>query len=198
MPLTDPTGKITFDRWDTGSTDPSRIISLTARTSVEAIYVGGSSCPELFMWNGTDNVYVSDVSNHGWLGYINYLSDDQTWPIVYYRNNPWDYVPLSSNQLKPTNGNFNLSLVQRWNELFYLDQAYMLAVDHPPNVNVYSTMVEQYLDPNYMGKIYTVSTNPLTPLSAVNEKGQNVLPQIAKADGVFTKWNSRNSESRME
>jgi hypothetical protein len=186
MPLTDPTGRITYDHWEDGSTNPSRTFRLTTRTILEATYVGGVSCPSLYMWNGTDYVYVTDISNHGWLGYINYLSDDQNWPIVYYRNHPWDYIPLNSSQLQPTNGNYNLSLIQRWNELFYLDQAYMMVVDHPANVNVYSTMEEQYLDPNYMGKIYTISKTPLTPISAVNEKGQNVLPQIVKADGVFT------------
>jgi hypothetical protein len=47
-------------------------------------------------------------------------------------------------------------------------------------------MVEQYLDPNYMGQIYTVNKNLLSPISAVNEKRQNVLPQISKIDNVFT------------
>ncbi len=89
-------------------------------------------------------------------------------------------------EVKATEGNFNLTLSQRWNEIFYLDQAYMVVVDHPSDVNVYSTMVEQYLDPNYMGKIYTISKNPLTPISAMNEKGQNILPKISEIDNVFT------------
>ena len=37
-----------------------------------------------------------------------------------------------------------------------------------------------------MGQIYTVSKTPQTPISAVNEKGENVLPQISKMDDVFT------------
>ncbi len=184
MPTTDPTGVITFSQWEDGSKNPSRRIDLSSAVSITATYIGGTSCPALYMWNGTSYVYVADVSNHGWLGYINYINQDGS--IVFYRNNPWDYVPLDSSQLQPTNGNFNLTLQQKWNEIFYLDQAYMMVVDHPANVNVYSTMVEQYLDPNYMGQIYTVSKTPLTPVSAFNEKGQNVLPQISAVDGVFT------------
>ena len=123
----------------------------------------------MYIWNGTSYVYVAEVSNHGWLGYINYVNADGS--IVYCRNNPWDYIKLDNSQLQPTNnGYYNLTLTQKWNEIFYLDSAYMLVVDHPSNVNVYSTMVEQYIDPNFMGKIYTVSKNPLTPISAVNEK----------------------------
>ena len=184
MPATDPTGRITFQSWDDGSTSLSRTFTLTSRMTLTATYTGGNSCPSLFMWNGTEYEYVSDPSNHGWLGYINYINDDGS--ITYYRNNPWDFIPLNSSHLQATNGNYNFTLVQRWNEIFYLDQAYLVAVDHPANVNVYSTMVEQYLDPNYMGKIYTVSKNPLIPVSAINQNGENVLPQISKIDGNFT------------
>jgi hypothetical protein len=186
LPLTDPTGAISFLRWDDQSTNLTRTVNLTTKVTAIGYYSGGSSCPSLFLWNGTDYVYVSEVSNHGWLGYLNYISDDPEWPIVYYRNNPWDYIPLDSSQLAATNGYFNLSLIQRWNEIFYLDQASLVVVDHPADVNVYSTMEEQYLDPNYMGNIYTVSKNPLTPISAVNDKGEDVLSQISKMDGVFT------------
>jgi hypothetical protein len=186
VPATDPTGKYTFEGWEDGSKNPTRSITITNRKTITCDFSGGTSCPSLYMWNGTDYVYVSDVSNHGWLGYINYMSDDPEWPIVYWRNNPWDYIPLDSSQLKATNNAFNFTLIQKWDEIFYLDQAYLMVVDHPADTNVYSTMVEQYLDPAYMGQIYTVSKNPLMPLSAFNEKGENMLPQISKLDGVFT------------
>jgi hypothetical protein len=184
MPLTDPTGKVSFERWSDRSTSLIRQVNLQNRIDLVATYTGGSSCPSLFMWNGTSYNYVSDVSNHGWLGYINYLNNDGT--IVYYRNNPWDYIPLSAGgQLADTNGYYNLTLLQRWNEVFYLDQAYMMVVDHPANVSVYSTMEEQYLDPAYMGNIYTLGT-PSAPVSAVDGQGQNILPQLSAIDGVFT------------
>lgn len=184
MPNQDPTGRVTFLQWDDGSTSLARTFTLTARRTVTATYTGGTSCPSLYIWNGTDYVYVADVSNHGWLGYINYINSDSS--ITYYRNHPWDYVPIDRGQLQPTNGNLNLTLTQRWNEIFYLDQAYLAVVDHPANVSVYSTMVEQYLDPNYMGKIYTINQNPQGLVSAVNEKGENVLSQISRVDNAFT------------
>ncbi len=183
VPNADPTGKYPFISWDDGSTNPTRTVTLTTTTTVTATYEGGSSCPSLFVWNGTDYVYVTDVSNHGWLGYINCINADGS--ITYYRNNPWDYVPLNRSQLQLTGGSYNLTLLQRYNEVFYLDQAYMLVVDHQANTSVYSTTVEQYLNSSYMGNVYTIG-NPKTPVSAVNEKGENVLPQISKIDDVFT------------
>jgi hypothetical protein len=188
MPLTDPQGRFTFQKWDDESTIPSKTITLTTQITVTASFTGGSSCPSLYMWNGTNYVYVADVSNHGWLGYINYKDSTkgEEVPFTFYKNNPWDYIPLDNTQLQQTNGNYNLSLIQRWNEIFYLDRAYMIAVDHPATVDVYSTMVEEYLNEAYMGQIYTISKTPQTPISAVNEKGENILPQISKIDDVFT------------
>lgn len=187
MPPTNPDGTASFIRWEDGSTNPVRRIYLNAPMSLYALYTGGSSCPSLFVWNGTSYVYVAEVSNHGWLGYMNYITNDPEWPIVYWRNNPWDYLKLDKSQLKLVNGtHYELTLSQKWDEIFYLDMAYLVIVDHPANVDVYSTGVEQYLDPAYMGKVYTVSKNPLTPVFAVNEKGEDVLPLILYRDGVFT------------
>ncbi len=186
LPITDPSGEHAFLYWEDRSTNPTRTIRLTTAMSLTAFYESGTSCPSLFIWNGTTDVYVAEVSNHGWLGYMNYITDDPEWPIVYWRNNPWDYIPLDGTQLQARNGYYEMTLLQKWNEIFYLDAAYLMVVDHPSDVNVYSTMVEQYLDPAYMGKIYTVSKTPSSPLSAVNEKGENVLPQIQTIDDVFT------------
>jgi hypothetical protein len=186
LPATDTTGEHAFLGWDDGPSNPTRTITLSQRTTLIAEYEKGVSCPSLSIWNGSDFIYLTDVSNHGWLGYINYITDNPDWPIVYWRNNPWDYVPVDANQLQLRNGNYEMVLTQKWNEIFYLDSTYMVVIDHPSDVNVYSTMVEQYLDPDFMGKIYTVLKNPLQPVSAVNEKGENMLPQILEKDGYFT------------
>ena len=184
MPAADPTGKATFLYWGDRSTSLSKTFSLVSKVELIAVYSRASSCPSLYMWNGSSQIYVGDISNHGWLGYIDCINEDGS--ITYFRNHPWDFVPLNGSQLQATNGNYNLTLIQRWNEVFYVDQTYMMVVDHAPNVDVYSTMVEQYLDPNYMGKIYTVSKNSSIPVSATSQNGDNVLSQISKIDGVFT------------
>jgi hypothetical protein len=187
MPLTSPDGNAYFLRWDDGSANPTRRINLQSRMSLFAYYSGGSSCPSLFIWNGTSYLYVAEISNHGWLGYMNYITNNPEWPIVYWRNNPWDYLKLDKSLLHLVNGTYyEMLLSQRWNEIFYLDTAYLVVVDHPADVDVYSTGVEQYLSPDYMGKIYTVSRNPLSPVAAYNEKGEDVLNCILYRDGIFT------------
>jgi len=197
VPATDPTGQFTFQSWDIGSTSPSITVNLQSQITVTASFTGGTSCPSLFVWNGTSYNYVQEISNHGWLGYTRYVNEDGS--LEYWRNNPWDYIPLNKNQLQSTNGSYNINLGQLWDEIFFVDTAYMMVVDHPSDQNVYSTMVEQYIDPNYMGQIYTVSKNPLEPVSAFNEivnvvngtvydsnEKVDALSQISKTDGVFT------------
>lgn len=186
-PYNTETALFNFDHWENGDTSTTRTIHLQSRITCVATYKlisGYASCPSLFIWNGTRYVYAADISSRGYLGYINYIKEDG-WP-VYWRNYPWDYVKLDKSQLQPKSGYYDLGIIERYGEIFYLDTAYLLVVDHASNVNVYAPMGEQYIDPNFMNKIYTVGKNLLTPLSAFNEKGQNVLPQISKLDGMYT------------
>jgi len=94
MPWADPTGQYTFLYWeDPRLTDPTRTINLTGQMVLSASYSGGgSSCPSLYIWNGTNYIYVAEVSNHGWLGYIKCINEDGS--IKFWRKNPWDYSPL--------------------------------------------------------------------------------------------------------
>jgi hypothetical protein len=180
------TGVLEFGYWSNGATTPTTTVDLQDRTIIVATYnliSGYASCPSLYYWNGTDYVYVTEVSNAGWLGYMDYINENGD--IVYGGGNPWDYVKLDNTQLTPRDGYYDIILSQQWDEIFYMDAAYMMVVDHPANVDVYSTM-SNYINQAFNGQIYTVSKDLLTPVSAVNEKGENVLPQISQIDGVFT------------
>jgi hypothetical protein len=190
-PFTTETAVFEFAYWSNGDRTTTTRINLQSRLVIVATYTlisGYASCPSLFYWNGTDYVYVTEVSNAGWLGYIDYI--DENGEIVFGGGNPWDYVKLDANQIadrSTENGDYyDVILRQKWDEIFYLDAAYMMVVDHPSDVDVYSTMVN-YVNPSFMGQFYTVSKdNVATPVSAFNEKGEDVLPQITGIDGVFT------------
>lgn len=181
------TGILEFGYWSTGSKSSTITVDVQDRTIIVATYIlisGYASCPSLYYWNGTDYVHVSEVSNAGWLGYIDYINENGD--IVYSGGNPWDYIKLDNTQLTPRGDYYDMILFQQWDEIFYLDAAYMVVVDHPANVDVYSTMTN-YINQAFNGQIYTVSKNNLlTPVSATNEKGENVLYQISQLDGVFT------------
>jgi len=181
------TGVLEFSYWSDGNRNPTRSITLNSRMILVATYTlisGYASCPSLYFWNGAGYSYVTDVSNSGWLGYIGYMNADGS--IVFKDGNPWDYVKLDKNTLATKNSNFEMVLSQQWDELYYLDSAELLVVDHPIGTDVYMSMTS-YLSDGSTGKVYTVTNgNLLSPVSAANEKGQSVLSQLSTQDGVFT------------
>jgi hypothetical protein len=180
-------GILAFSYWSDGSKSTSITVKLDKRLIIVATYTvisGYASCPSLYFWNGTQYVYVTEVSNAGWLGYMNYI--DENGNIVFGGGNPWDCVKLDNSQLAPRDGYYDLILFQQWDEIFYLDAAYLMVVDHPVGTDVYSTMTN-YVNQAFNGQIYIVSKNNLlTPISAINEKGEDVLPNISQLDGIFT------------
>ena len=56
----------------------------------------------------------------------------------------------------------------------------MVIVDHPADVDVYSTMVEEYLNPEFMGNIYTVSKTPKHPSLLSTRKAKTYCPKSPK------------------
>lgn len=181
------TGILAFSYWSDGVKSTSRTFTLDQRLIIVATYTvisGYASCPSLYFWNGTHYVYVTEVSNAGWLGYMDYINEKGD--IVFGGGNPWDFIKFDKSQLAPREGYYDIVLFQQWDEIFYLDAAYLMVVDHPIGTDVYSTMVN-YVNQAFNGQIYTVSKNKLlTPISAINEKGEDVLSYISQLDGIFT------------
>jgi hypothetical protein len=89
---------------------------------------------------------------------------------------------------KDVGGTSSIEMVlsQQWDELFYLDAASLVVVDHPAGTDAYSSLT-YYLNKGQSGQIYTVNTTDTrSPVAATDGNGQNVLPDILKADGVYT------------
>ncbi|MCL2359254.1 hypothetical protein [Candidatus Bathycorpusculum sp.] len=181
------TGVLGFSNWHDGSRNPTLTFTLDKRMVIVATYnliSGYASCPSLYIWNGTGYSYVTDVSNAGWLGYIGSINSNGE--IIFSGGNPYDYVKLDKNVLVAKDGYFDITLSQQWDELFYLDSASLLVVDHPIGTDVYTSMTN-YLNKGSTGQIYTTATGQLlSPVSAINEQGQDVLDAILWQDNNYT------------
>ena len=184
----------TFASYNGGSTSLSKTVDVEKETYVVTTYTRPGSCPSLYSWNGTGYSYVAEVSDGpGWLGYVDYFNPDGT--MVFSYNYPWDYVKIAPNQIQPKDGSYSMNIMETSDEIYYLDAAKLVAIDHPANTDVFSTAGTYIYNLTGQGTYYTVSKTPLTPVSAVNGSGANVLPQISKMDGVFTsgtrwQWNN--------
>jgi hypothetical protein len=176
-----------FQNWDDGSKNPVRTIILENYTMIIAGYAYTYSCPSLYVWNGTSYISNGDVSSDGgWLGFIDHYGENGS--IVFAYSNPWDYLKLSS-QIQSRNGYFDLALVEQADEIYYMDSAELIAVDHPVGTDVFSTAKTYIYQLDNLGTIYSVSKNPSLPVSAIDGDGQNLLPQISKIDGITTYGN---------
>ena len=186
-------GIVEFSHWNDGIESASRTFTLDKYENVVSHYIvisGYASCPSLYIWNGTDYSHVTEVSNAGWLGYMDYINE--AGDFVFSGGNPWDHVKIVKSQLQTrtdTDNNYDyydIVLFQQWDEIYYLDTAYMVVVDHPKGTDAYSTMVN-YVNRGFYGEIYTVDQDELLmPISATNDKGDDVLFEISQLDGIFT------------
>lgn len=187
-----------FVTWSGGSTSLSKTFDVQSETYAITNWVrivsASGSCPSLFVWNGTDYAYAAEVSDGtGWLGYLDHFQPDGS--MVYSHNYPYDYIKLDSSTMKANNGYYKMKITEMSDEIFYLDSAKLVAIDHPDNTNVFSTTSTFIYHLSDQGTMYTVSKNPALPVTAVDGKGQNVLPLISKVDGQFTtgtRWTWNN------
>ena len=149
------------------------VLQLLAETNSE------SSCPFLYTWDGTSYQFIADINSGGGFGFPA--------PSQEYGLRPphsEDYTKIDGSQLVPDNGAYRLEIAEDQNEIAYLDGVRLLAVDHSPDVEVYSPITNWwYMVPPF--EIHTIN-NPVSPISAVDGSGSDVLPIISKVDRVCT------------
>jgi hypothetical protein len=177
-----------FTNWEDGSTSLTRTVSLTERKSVTANYMNTKSCPSLYVWDGKQYLYTAEISDGtGYLGIFDYFREDGSLSFLY--SVPWDYTKLNASRLQPRDGYYDMIISQKWDEIAYVDATTLVIVDHPSNVDVFSTKATYLYEPEGQGTIYTVNKNPEHPVSCINATGHDVLPLVLERDGITTTGN---------
>ena len=130
----------------------------------------GSSCPTLFVWNGHEYKLVGDMLGAGVVGH---------WVGPEQRNipRPIEYVKIDRDSIREKDGTLSLRFMEPLEEVVYLDQARLLAVDHPREVEVYPN---EYFasNPPYPPFKVVFSRDAHPPAAALDEHGHNVLPDL--------------------
>lgn len=177
-----------WTNWIDGSVSRTRTINLDQRISLTANYLNAKSCPSLYVWNGAEYVYTAEISDGtGYLGIFDYFREDGSLAFLY--SVPWDYTKLNASRLQPKDGYYDMTITQNWDEIGYVDSAKLVVVEHPSDVDVYSTKATYLYELDEQGIIYTVSKNPDAPISCITGDGEDVLSKILKRDGVTTAGN---------
>ncbi len=133
-----------------------------------------SSCPFLYAWDGKKFVYVTDVLGMSPLGE---LAPDGTYTKPY----PEEFVRLPG-WVQESHGKLVFQLTDEMREADFFDQVRLVAVDHPAGEEVLAN--EIYSSNPGPASLYAVS-NKRFPVSAIDERGHDVLPLILRQDGRF-------------
>jgi tetratricopeptide (TPR) repeat protein len=137
----------------------------------------GSSCPVLFVWDGHKYKFVTDAIGAAVVGH---------WFTPTRRNipNPGEWVKIDGAQIATVNGKLSLRFMEPMEEVNYIDQLRLIAVDHPENVQVNPD--ERFLDdpPFASGRVVATSGARL-PVDAWDGEGRDVLDQISRRDHTF-------------
>ncbi|MGA2856792.1 MAG: FG-GAP-like repeat-containing protein [Candidatus Sulfotelmatobacter sp.] len=160
----------------------------------------GSSCPTLFVWNGHRYEFVADTLGAGVVGHwvgpgqrdiprpVEYIKIDRSMIREKEDQNPH---PVAENAtrvghprtISPTTDDqrpttiLSFRFMEPLEEVVYLDQVRLLAVDHPAAIDVYPN---EYFasNPPYPEFKVVVSRDARPPAGAWDEHGHDVLPDL--------------------
>ena len=132
----------------------------------------GTSCPILYAWDGKEFRFVTDILGGAIIGYL--LAPGQ-----YNTPDSDEYVPLG--HIAPLEGKYEVRLANQLEEIIYIDQLQLVAVDHPEGVEVFPN--ERLLSAPHYPEFGLYPLRGLRPLrGAVDHRGKEVSAQLAEVD----------------
>ena len=132
-----------------------------------------SSCPVLFVWNGTRFEFVTDVLGTGGIGFFER-------PGVAAAPFPRESVLLPAS-MQPVEGKYRLKLAEPMDEVMYIDRVRLSVVDHPPEVVVFPDERFATSDPQPTQEVLAFRARHF-PKKATDHRGQDVTPQVTERD----------------
>jgi tetratricopeptide (TPR) repeat protein len=165
--------------WPTGVLQDELDVALDKPVSFTELDRRGSSCPTLFAWNGKKYEFVSDVIGAAVIGH--WIS-----PTEKNTADPDEWLKIDGRQLQPKAGKFSLRFGEPMEEVNFVDQVRLVAVDHPSGTEVYPN--ERFLSaPPFPAERVMVSAAPHLPAGAWDDGGQDVLALISKRDHRYVR-----------
>jgi tetratricopeptide (TPR) repeat protein len=163
--------------WPTGVVQDEVLIASGRRHVIQEIDRRGSSCPVVWVWNGDRYEFVSDMIGPGIVGH--WVGPGQT-----NIPDPTEYLRIEGGHVKLRNGRLSFRFAEVMEELVYLDQVRLSAIDHPSDVSVYPNEYFASAPPFPEFKI-VASRSPRPPRSARDGEGRNVLPELLARDRKY-------------
>ena len=153
------------------------------------------SCAFLYTWDGKRFRFVTDVMWRSALGMPLGLMAGGAATAYAPAGASQEYLRIPGSALKPRNGKYTLQLTEELWETAYADQLQLLAVDHPDSVDVF--VDERFVPPGPVQLRLFHVARPHPPLSAVDDRGNDVLPRCCARRTISTSRTSRRCAIRV-
>jgi tetratricopeptide (TPR) repeat protein len=163
--------------WPTGVLQDEIDLPKTPVIAMKEADRRGSSCPVLFAWDGHRYKLVTDVIGAAVVGH---------WFTPTRRNipNPGEWIKVDGARIAPVDGRLSLRFIEPMEEVNYIDQLRLVAVDHPEDVEVNPD--ERFLDdpPFASGRVVASQATRL-PVAAWDGEGRDVHDALSRRDHKF-------------
>ena len=163
--------------WPTGVLQDEIEIPALKTDRITEIDRRGSSCPIVFVWNGKKFEFLADILGPGIVGH--WIAPNQ-----HNTPDPEEYFKVSGSQVEAKDGLIQFRMVEPMEELDYLDQARLIAVDHPSDVEVYPN-ARFITNPPFPKFKVIASFEAHPPLGAWDDHGHNLLPLLVERDRKY-------------
>ncbi len=134
------------------------------------------SCPMVYAWNGAEFQFIADVLGVAPLGAS--AGEGKYFPVDHD-----EYVQIPGRALAPADGQYEVRLVNELREVSYVDQARLIAVDHPAEYEVFTN--DKFKAPPFPEfRLFGVRRR-IYPQRAMDEDGRDVLAKLLRRDRAY-------------
>ena len=163
--------------WPTGVLQDEIDVAAQKPVTFTEIDRRGSSCPTLFVWNGHKYEFISDVIGAGVIGH--WIS-----PTAKNTADPDEWIKVDGSKLQAHDGYFSVRFGEPMEEVNFIDQLRLVAVDHPAGTDVYPD--ERFLDdPPFASGAPVLTSKPHAPAGAWDDHGDDVLELLSARDHKY-------------
>lgn len=139
--------------------------------------VAAGSCPFLYAWDGTGFRFVTDLLGNSPIGLP--LRRD-----VMLTADPDEIVLIGDADLfPPRDGAYTVVVSDEFREILYLDQAKLIAVDHPSAIEVHPT--DRLMPPPFPPSQVWALGSPARLMQALGDDGTDRTAAVRAIDGAF-------------
>ena len=163
--------------WPTGVVQDEVELKANTRHVITQIDRRGSSCPVLFSWNGERYEFIADAIGPAVVGH---------WVAPGTRNIPDvdELVKVEGRHVTVKDGRLSFRFAEPMEEVIYLDQVKLFAIDHPEGTDVYPNEYFAALPPHPADRPIA-SRGARLPLGAWDGAGRDVMQELGDRDRVF-------------